>query len=33
MWAAACFMVSKDTDGTSFMHRDRGQRFSFLVKA
>jgi plastocyanin len=33
MWAAACFMVSKNTDGTSFMHRDRGQRFSFLVKA
>jgi plastocyanin len=32
MWAAACFMVSKDPDGTSFMHRDRGQRFSFLVK-
>jgi plastocyanin len=32
MWAAACFMVSKDQDGTSFMHRDRGQRFTFLVK-
>jgi len=25
-------MVSKGTDGTSFMHRDRGQRIVFLVK-
>ena len=31
-WVAACYMVSKGTDGTSFMHRDRGQRIVFLVK-
>ena len=32
VWCAACYMVSKGTDGTSFIHRDRGQRFVFLVK-
>jgi len=31
-WVAACYMVSKGTDGTSFIHRDRGQRIVFLVK-
>jgi uncharacterized cupredoxin-like copper-binding protein len=30
-WAAACFVVSKLPDGTSYVHRDRGQRFTFLV--
>lgn len=32
MWAAACFITSKNPDGTTFLHRDRGQRFTFLVK-
>jgi len=32
MWAAACFMVSKSADGSSFLHRDRAQRFTFVVK-
>jgi uncharacterized cupredoxin-like copper-binding protein len=32
VWAAACFMVSKNPDGTSFLHRDRGQRFTFSVQ-
>gem|GEM_PF-3572547 len=31
-WAAACFMVGKNPDGTSFLHRDKGQRFTFLVQ-
>jgi plastocyanin len=30
-WGAACFVVSKLPDGTGYVHRDRGQRFSFLV--
>lgn len=32
MWAAACFMTSRNRDGTSFLHRDRGQHFSFLAQ-
>lgn len=32
VWGAACFMHGKNPDGTSFTHRDRGQRFSFLVQ-
>ena len=32
MWVAACFITSKNPDGTTFIHRDRGQRFTFLVK-
>jgi uncharacterized cupredoxin-like copper-binding protein len=31
-WVAACWMVSKNTDGSSFLHRDKGQRFTFQVK-
>lgn len=31
-WVVACFMVSKAADGTSFVHRDKGQRFTFQVK-
>jgi hypothetical protein len=31
-WVAACWMVSKSTDGSSFVHRDKGQRFTFQVK-
>ena len=30
-WAAACFVVSKLPDGTPYVHRDKGQRFTFLV--
>jgi uncharacterized cupredoxin-like copper-binding protein len=32
MWVAACFMTGKYPDGSTFIHRDRGQRFTFLVK-
>lgn len=32
LYVAACYMVSKAADGTSFIHRDRGQRFVFEVK-
>ena len=32
VWSVACFIVSKNADGTSFMHRDRGQRIVFIVK-
>ena len=32
MWVAACFITSKNPDGTTFIHRDRGQRITFLVK-
>ncbi len=32
MWAAVCFMTSKNPDGSTFLHRDKGQRFTFLVK-
>lgn len=31
-WVAACYIVSKRPDGTSFIHSDRGQRFVFTVK-
>jgi plastocyanin len=30
-WIAACFVVSRLPDGTAFVHRDKGQRFTFLV--
>ncbi len=30
-WVAACFVVSKLPDGTGYVQRDRGQRFTFLV--
>jgi hypothetical protein len=30
-WAAACFVVGQNPDGTPFVHRDKGQRFTFLV--
>lgn len=32
LYVAACYMVSKAADGTSFIHRDRGQRFTFEVR-
>jgi uncharacterized cupredoxin-like copper-binding protein len=32
VWVAACFMVSKNPDGTSFVHMERGQRFTFTVQ-
>lgn len=32
LWVAACYMVGKNPDGTSFIHSDRGQRFVFTVK-
>jgi len=32
LYVAACYMVSKAADGTSFLHRDQGQRFVFEVK-
>jgi uncharacterized cupredoxin-like copper-binding protein len=32
VYAAVCFIVSKDADGTSYLHSDRGQRFVFTVK-
>ncbi len=31
-YVAACYMVSKASDGTPFLHRDMGQRFVFEVK-
>jgi uncharacterized cupredoxin-like copper-binding protein len=31
-YVMACFMVSKNADGTSFVHRDMGQRITFIVK-
>jgi uncharacterized cupredoxin-like copper-binding protein len=30
-YVAACYMVSKATDGTLFIHADRGQHFTFRV--
>jgi uncharacterized cupredoxin-like copper-binding protein len=30
-WVAACFVVSTLSDGTKYVHRDRGQRVTFLV--
>lgn len=32
LYVAACYMVSKQPDGTPFLHSDRGQRFVFTVK-
>lgn len=32
LYMAACYMVSKVADGTSFIHRDRGQRIVFEVR-
>ncbi len=31
-YVAACYMLSKAADGSSFIHRDRGQHFVFDVK-
>lgn len=31
-WVAACFRVSTLADGTKYVHRDRGQRTTFLVQ-
>lgn len=31
-YVMACFMVSKNADGTTYVHRDMGQRISFVVK-
>lgn len=31
-WAMICPMVSKNADGSAFIHRDMGQRITFLVK-
>lgn len=31
-YVMACFMVSKNADGTAFVHRDMGQRITFVVK-
>lgn len=31
-YVMACFMVSKNADGTTFVHRDMGQRITFVVK-
>ena len=31
-WVGACFIVSTLPDGTQYVHRDRGQRFTFLVQ-
>lgn len=32
VYAMACFMVSKNADGSTFVHRDMGQRIVFVVK-
>lgn len=32
LYVAACYMTSKAADGTSFIHRDRGQRVVFEVR-
>lgn len=32
LYMAACYMMSKAADGTSFIHRDRGQRIIFEVR-
>ena len=32
LWVAACYMSSKATDGSTFLHRDHGQRIVFMVK-
>jgi uncharacterized cupredoxin-like copper-binding protein len=31
-YVMACYMVSKNADGTTFIHRDMGQRIVFVVK-
>ena len=31
-YVMACFMVSKNADGTTYVHRDMGQRITFVVK-
>lgn len=31
-YVASCYMLSKAADGTSFIHRDKGQRIVFVVK-
>ena len=31
-YVMACFMVSKNADGSTFVHRDMGQRVTFVVK-
>ncbi|HEY6957686.1 MAG TPA: hypothetical protein VI814_02560 [Candidatus Limnocylindria bacterium] len=31
-YVMACFMVSKNADGSTFVHRDMGQRITFVVK-
>ncbi len=31
-WVTACFVVSSLADGTKYVHRDRGQRVTFLVQ-
>lgn len=32
LWVAACYIAGTNADGSKFMHRDRGQRITFLVK-
>jgi len=32
VYVAVCYMVSKNADGTSFVHMERGQRFTFTVE-
>jgi len=32
VWVAVCLIVSKNADGSSFIHSERGQRFVFTVK-
>lgn len=32
VYVAVCYMVSKNTDGSSFVHMERGQRFTFTVE-
>ncbi len=32
VWVAACYLVSQNPDGSSFVHSDRGQHVTFVVK-
>ncbi len=32
VWVAACYLVSQNPDGSSFIHSDRGQHITFIVK-
>jgi uncharacterized cupredoxin-like copper-binding protein len=32
VYVAVCYMVSQNSDGTSFVHMERGQRFTFTVQ-